>query len=118
MHLKSMICAAILMASAGGAHAADLTFVMDNEYIEDVGLEFYSMDRNHVWPGGDDVWVLGPSDGAVPYKLQCQPNELVCFGAWTISQKDQWGAGIDNSMQCETCCFYCDGTVTDIIELN
>ncbi len=100
------------------AAAQSLTFQMDNEFTRDVAVEFYSTDRDHIWPGGGQVWVLGVSDGAVRYALECRRGETICFGAWTQDQRDMWGVGMDMSQDCQYCCAACDGSVLDVIELN
>ncbi len=115
--MLKFLAAAALAAAPMGAGAGELVWTLDNEFSEDVAVEFYSQDRDHVWPGGSEIWVLGVSDGAVSYPLQCQPGETICFGAWTLSAADQWGVGMDMSQDCENCCAQC-GMVLDVIELN
>ncbi len=114
--LKALAAAALILLPAA-ATAQEIVWTLDNEFTEDVAVEFYSIDRDHVWPGGEEIWVLSPTDGAVSYPLQCQAGETICFGAWTISAQDQWGVGMDMGQDCEFCCAQC-GTVLDVIELN
>jgi len=117
MMFRSIILGCALAMCGSLAQAQGLTFSFDNEYSEDLAIEFYSQDRNHVWPGGGDVYVLGTSDGAMAYPLSCQPGENICFGAWTLDRRSFWGGGVDMSQSCEACCAVCDGSVLDTIEL-
>ena len=100
------------------AVAADLTFTFDNEFSEDVAVEFYSMDRDHVWPGNGEVWILGVSDGEVSYPLSCQAGELICFGAWTVENTNSWGMGLDAQFDCTDCCAQCGSILPDTIILH
>jgi len=111
--LTVMLC----MLGAQGATADQLTFTFDNETNETLAIELYSMDRDHVWPGGE-VLLLEPSGGEGSYTASCLSNELICYGAWNNDQNRQWGAGIDNSRQCSNCCYYCTNIATDVIILQ
>ena len=117
MTFRSIILGFAAIAFGTMGQAQGLTFSFDNEFTEDLAIEFYSQDRNHVWPGGSDVYVLGTSDGAMSYSLSCQPGENICFGAWTQDRRNFWGGGVDMSESCEACCAVCDGSVLDTIEL-
>lgn len=116
MRLSTFLSALACCAFAQMAAAQTLTFTFDNEYSETIAIELYSQDRDHVWPGGE-VLLIDPSEGEGSYTAACRPNELICFGAWTINQDRQWGVGIDQSMSCPDCCYRCNDITTDILEL-
>ena len=115
---KTMIAAIITACCANFALADSIVFTVDNEFTEDVAIEFYSTERDHVWPGGDQIWVVGVSAGEISYPLDCNRGELICFGAWTISQQDHWGLGMDMSQDCSDCCARCGDVMQDVIILN
>ena len=117
MTFRSIILGAALALGATMVHAQSLTFSFDNEFNETIAIEFYSQDRDHVWPGGDEVYLLGTSDGAVSYPLSCHSGENICFGAWTQNGSSFWGGGADMANSCEACCATCDGSTMDTIEL-
>jgi len=111
MYVKALFLALLFGLStplATPASAASLLWTFDNEINQNISIEFYSQDRNHVWPGNDQVYVIGPSDGARTYNLDCQQNELICYGGWVRSNKSTfWGSGRNDSQQCDTCCARC-----------
>ena len=119
MSFRNFVAAAgLALVTTQSASAQTVTFSIDNEYSDTIALEFYSTDRDHVWPGNDEVWLIGPSDGAISYPLECLSGELICFGAWTRDNSSFWGGGQNMSSDCEGCCAVCDGSRLDIIELN
>lgn len=101
----------------GAAYADDVTFVMRNDHPNAVELELYSQDREHVWPGGEEVYYL--DDGETKeIPLTCEAGETICYGAWIAGdQGSYWGVGPDNVQQCETCCYTCEGGQTEQINL-
>lgn len=108
--------AAVVFASAP-AFAEDVTFVMNNGHPYVVEVELYSQDRDHVWPGGNQVYVLNDSE-TKQIPLSCEAGETICYGAWV--QGDQgtyWGVGPDNGQTCENCCYTCEGGSTEEINL-
>ncbi len=54
--------AGLLIAAAGllatQAAAAELTWRIKSDHPNHVSLEFYSQDRNRVWPGGGNTYVI------------------------------------------------------------
>ena len=114
----AVLSCALGISWAGSALAGELVFTVDNEFSEDVAIEFYSTDRNHIWPGGDQVWIVGVSDGEISYPLTCNSGEQICFGAWSINQQDQWGLGMDMSQDCAGCCAQCGDIIEDVIILD
>ncbi len=103
--------AALLVAAASlfatQASAAELVWRIQSEHPNPVSLEFYSQDRDHVWPGGGDVYVIKDWD-THRYSLTCNDGEKICYGAWVRNESDSyWGAGFDGAEACETCCAVC-----------
>jgi hypothetical protein len=108
---------AALMSAAGLAQAADVTFVMRNSHPNAVELELYSEERDHVWPGGNEVYYLDDGETKeVP--ISCEEGESICYGAWVSGDKGTyWGVGPDGSQSCSDCCYTCEGGQTEEIDL-
>lgn len=106
-----------LLIGAQAASAGEVTFVMRNSHAYAVELELYSQDRNHVWPGNNQVYFLDDGETKqVP--LSCREGETICYGAWVSGDKGTyWGVGPDDSETCEDCCYICTGGETEEIEL-
>lgn len=116
------LMAAILAVSAffGGlaaASAGEVTFSIRNSHPNAVELELYSQDRNHVWPGGNEVYYLDDGETkSVP--LSCNEGESICYGAWISGDRGTyWGVGPDNAERCSDCCYTCTGGETEEIDL-
>lgn len=90
------------------ASAETLFWTIDNDYSRTVSVEFYSQDRNHVWPGNGQVYVIDPNEGDATFNLSCNYNELICYGAWVRgSSQTYWGVGPNDSYNCSNCCARC-----------
>ena len=63
------------------AVAADVTFVMNNHHPNAVEVELYSQDRDYVWPGNDEVYLLDDGETKT-MSLECEEGESICYGAW------------------------------------
>jgi len=102
---------------AGAALADDVTFVMRNDHPNAVELELYSQDREHVWPGDNQVYYL--DDGETKeIPLSCEAGESICYGAWIAGDRSSyWGVGPDNAQKCDNCCYTCEGGQTEQINL-
>ena len=48
-----------VLAPSNGARAQEVTFEMVNDSGRDIQIEFYSEDRDHAWPGGNQAYNLG-----------------------------------------------------------
>ena len=112
--------AAVMLAgliSAQSALSAEVTFMMRNNHPNALEVELYSQDRNHVWPGGGEVYVL--DDGETKQMpLTCKEGEKICYGAWIQGdQETYWGVGPSNEQACEDCCYTCTGGATETIDL-
>ena len=120
--LKACTLVALTIASCGltwqSADAETLTFRIRSYYQYRVQVEFYSQSRRHAWPGGDQAYNLNDSR-VHEYRLNCRSGEKICYGAWVTGNQNQyWGTGLRGNHSCRKCCFYCDGGITPIINLN
>jgi hypothetical protein len=99
------------------ASAADVTFQIRNNHPNAVEVELYSQDRDHVWPGGGEVYIL--DDGETKsMALSCKNGEKICYGAWISGDKETyWGVGPGNQETCDDCCYTCTGGNTEVIDL-
>jgi hypothetical protein len=106
-----------VLVLAAPAFAADVSFVMNNHHPNAVEVELYSQDRDHVWPGDDEVYLLDDGETKT-MSLECEEGESICYGAWIQGdQNTYWGVGPDNSQKCENCCYTCTGGETEQINL-
>lgn len=104
---------ALFLPIAAPASAEEITFSINNKSDYDIQIEFYSQDRNHAWPGGNQAYNLG-SGNSNEYKLACRSDEKVCYGAWVKGRSSTyWGVGLDNKQSCSACCQNCgDGDLS------
>lgn len=105
-------------AGLAAANAAEVTFTMRNEHPNAVEVELYSQDRNHVWPGDGQIYLLDDGETkSIP--LSCNEGEKICYGAWVSGDKTTyWGTGPNNGEVCEDCCYTCQGGSTEEIDLT
>ena len=99
------------------AEATEMAFFVKNLRKEAVAVELFSRDRETVWPGNDQVFLIDPSSQkSVP--LTCNQGEHICYGAW-VDGNDSISAGVgpDNDQPCDTCCFICVEHSTETIDL-
>lgn len=99
------------IAPATAVKAQQVTFEMTNEYGRDIQIVFYSEDRNHAWPGGDQAYNLrrGRDERWV---LACRRGEKICYGGWVRGDaRTYWGVGLNRRHSCDRCCVTCDGGV-------
>lgn len=114
---RALLALAALAVTSAPAIAEEVTFVMNNGHPYAVEVELYSQDRDHVWPGGGQVYVLDDSE-TKEIPLSCQSGETICYGAWVSGdQGSYWGVGPDNQEVCESCCYVCEGGMTEEINL-
>lgn len=115
---RAVVAVLALLAATATVQAAEVTFEMRNSHPNAVEVELYSQDRNHVWPGGNQVYYL--DDGETKQiPLSCDDGEKICYGAWISGDKDTyWGTGPDNGETCEDCCYTCEGGSTEEIDLT
>jgi len=115
-HLALLGALSFLAPAVAGA--ANLTWTFDNDHRRTVSIEFYSQDRNHVWPGNGDVYVVKPSEGQVNISLQCRNGENICYGAWVRGKSNTyWGAGKGDEHYCSDCCAVCGRGNVEAIRL-
>jgi hypothetical protein len=74
-----------------------LTFRIVSEHPNVVHVQIYSLDRNHVWPSADRVFVV-KDNNVNEMTIEALPGEKVQFGAWVAGNPDAgwWGVGKDN----------------------
>ncbi|CAN7285710.1 hypothetical protein LJR255_001364 [Pararhizobium sp. LjRoot255] len=108
----------VLWGGVSAASAADVTFQMMNSHPNAVEVELYSQDRDHLWPGNNQVYLL--DDGETKQiPLSCDEGEKICYGAWVSGDKaTYWGTGPDDAETCEDCCYTCQGGNTEEINLT
>ncbi len=100
-----------VVAPATDAQAQQVTFEFTNEYGQDIQVSFYSEDRNHAWPGGDQAYNLRRARDD-RWTIACRRGEKICYGAWVRGNaKTYWGVGLNRSQRCDRCCVTCDGGV-------
>ncbi|MGR6432346.1 hypothetical protein ACU5AY_15660 [Rhizobium sp. PAMB 3174] len=118
LRCRRAVTAAALVLIVAPAFAADVTFVMRNDHPNAVEVELYSQDREHVWPGGGEVYYL--DDGETKeIPLSCTEGENICYGAWVAGdQQTYWGVGPDDKDDCDDCCYTCTGGETEEINLT
>lgn len=113
-----LVAAFVFCVGYGSARSEDLTWHFRSEHPNVVSLEFYSQDRNHVWPGDNEVYILD-DDEVHAYTITCRSGEKICYGAWVRNRSSSyWGAGYDGKQACERCCYRCNGGETNILVLN
>jgi hypothetical protein len=104
----AMVIVVMATLTARTAAAAEMTWTMTSNYEYQVSVAFYSQDRDHVWPGGDDSYVLKDSR-AHSFTLSCHRGEKICYGAWPTGGRSTtyWGVGRNNRQHCSNCCYTC-----------
>lgn len=108
---------AAVIAAPSVSLASDVTFVMRNSHPNALEVELYSQDRDHVWPGGNQIYYLDDGETKT-MPLACEEGETICYGAWISGDKGTyWGVGPDNSENCDNCCYTCTGGETEEIDL-
>lgn len=115
MWIKGALVAAglalAMIAPTTTAQAQQLTFEMTNDSGQDIQIEFYSEDRNHAWPGGNQAYNL-PRAKDNRWTLTCRRGEKICYGAWVKGDsRTYWGVGANRKYSCQNCCFTCEGGV-------
>lgn len=107
-----------LFISSGPASAQSLEWRFKSEHRNVVSVELYSQDRDHVWPGDNEVYTLNDYSTRT-INISCRRGEKICYGAWVRNtQSSTWGAGRDGKEDCRSCCFVCDGGRTPILVLE
>ena len=111
------IAFAALAASIAPAFAADVTFVMNNQHPNAVEVQLYSQQRDHIWPGPEEVYLLDDGETKT-MSLACEEGESICYGAWILGDENTyWGVGPNKTQTCDNCCYTCQGGNTEQINL-
>ena len=115
MRIATLFAALLFtLAAAAPAVAETITFRVVAKHQNIVDVEFYSRTRNVVWPGNNRVYSIQDFNQH-SYKLNCQPGEKICYGAWVRgNQTIYWGQGAGGKNACRNCCYTCDGGVNDV----
>ena len=96
MNANALLAALLLAALVPAAATADeMAFFMKNKASRAVAVELRSRDRDHVWPGDGEVYLLEKGEAkSVP--IGCEAGENICYGAW-LNGDDRmvWGVGPD-----------------------
>jgi len=120
---RILVLLSVLVGLAAGlgpsiASAAKLTWHVRSEHSKVTSLEFYSQDRDYVWPANGEVYVIDDYDTHT-YTLSCNEGEKICYGAWIRNNSDSyWGSGYNGEQACENCCFTCGAGETPTMVLN
>jgi hypothetical protein len=120
-HLRRLLALGILAAAPlapAAALADDMTFFMKNDTGGGIAVEFRSRDRDHRWPGGDQVYFLDTGERK-SVGIACNAGEALCFAAW-VNGNDavSWGVGPDGDRACTSCCRICVSGVTETIDIG
>jgi sarcosine oxidase gamma subunit len=111
------LAVAALVAFVAPAYAGDVTFVMNNHHQNAVEVQLYSQDRDFVWPGPDEVFLLDDGETKT-MSLACEDGESICYGAWISGDESTfWGVGPGKTQTCDNCCYTCQGGDTEQINL-
>ncbi|MCC0056712.1 MAG: hypothetical protein H6883_11305 [Rhodobiaceae bacterium] len=106
------------LAQGLAASAETLTWHFRNDHPNTVSLELYSEDRDHVWPGGNEVYILDDGN-EITISIECNSGESICYGAWVRNRSSTyWGVGYDGEQSCDDCCYTCDGGETELSILD
>ncbi len=104
-----LLCVAVGLSllATPASRAAQLSVDVISEVDVRVQLEFYSENRDHAWPGGDDAYNIDDY-ARHSYLLNCHYGEKICMGAWVNGNSSRyWGVGLNNKHSCAKCCFVC-----------
>ena len=116
----ALIWAAALSLSLFGqvALADTMTLQFRSEHTNIVDVEFYSQNRNHVWPGNGEIYVLDNYEQKT-MTISCHRGEKICYGAWVRNRThDYWGAGYGGTQACDSCCVTCNERTAEVWVLN
>jgi hypothetical protein len=121
-HLKLFTLPIYFLAMTSIAHADGVQFHVVNNSRWQAQIDFQSVYRDHIWPGGNKAWGLDDGDEHT-YSLRCISGEKICYGAWTLgpgntSGAHYWGQGQNHNMSCIKCCVTCGAGDTPTIYLN
>ena len=113
-----LAAAAMAIAFGSAAYADDMTFYMKHNSQTGIAIEFFSQDRNQVWPGNDKVYFLDKGEKK-SVTVECQAGENICYGAWVAGDDSVWwGVGPDNDKKCDTCCRICVDGATETVSIG
>jgi hypothetical protein len=110
----------VVFAAPTGAIADKITFNVQSMAQQKAEIVFYSLDRRVHWPGPGPDRVYPLKDyGVHHFSLSCITNEKICYGAWTVPNRQfTWGEGPGGRGSCSDCCYTCRGNGTELIVLR
>lgn len=97
---------------------ADMSFFMTNRQPNAVVVELHARESGTVWPGGDRVYLLDPSERKT-VTIACRQGETICYGAWVHGDDSvAFGIGPDRDLECANCCSICVDQTTMTIRFG
>lgn len=117
-YLSLALAATFAVSAVSIAQGETLTWQMRSYHRNAVEVQFYSQNRNHMWPSSGRVYAL--DDYKVhTFRISCVQGEKICYGAWVAGDSTSyWGAGKGGKHGCNDCCYTCNGGTTPIRNLN
>jgi hypothetical protein len=114
-----LLAAAMFVLVPAQANSQALVWRLQNFTPWTVKVELYSKQRNHVWPGGGQVWLVPPNRVLYANTISCLPGEYICYGAWTEARPGSyWGSGQGGVQGCNLCCYHCSGGQTQVVRFD
>ena len=116
--IAAPVLAALAVLAPAVAQADEMAFFMKNQTGRAVAVELRSRDRDQVWPGGDQVYLV-EKGVAKSVPISCEAGEKICYGAWVAGDdRITWGVGPDNDHPCNDCCYICAEKTTAEIRIG
>jgi hypothetical protein len=88
---------------------------MTNNAKYTLNVKFYS--TSHVWPSDNQMYVLN-TRSPVPFRLNCEAGERVCYRAAYKYGQNYWGVGLEGDRGCQNCCLTCAGDKEVVYNFN
>jgi hypothetical protein len=105
----------LLHRKPGENDQSKVTFHVRSDYRYIVEVEFYSQDRNWIWPGNGQTYNVDDYK-THSYSLTCRVGEKICYGAWGKGGDTKyWGVGRNGERGCTNCCTWCDGGAVSVV---
>jgi hypothetical protein len=113
--VRGAVMATALLSS--GAHATSMEWSFKSMHPNTVDVKLFSQDRNHVWPGPDEVWILNDYE-TKRIRINCRQGEKICYSAQVRNGNVYWGTDMSNRAGCKDCCNWCGQTNINTRILN
>lgn len=109
----------LLVVGISPSRARDFSWNFRNSTGVTLNLQLYSQKRSLVWPTGESFWIIPPNGLDYSNHISCSPGEYICYGAWPADGTERhWGLGKGGTERCATCCYYCRGGGTSLINMT